>query len=226
MNTLISDLKNLLDNHLTTVEGVFINYEDHCKPKNIKLAVRINDWRGILYFLQRYEYQTSVLIEAYLEAQQLGDRKLMELLYPQKIKDPEYLRVKNYDNPAHRSLRLEEVAIENDDLELYIKAYNGNGHLKYDYYDVRSVLEKGACSILKYILEHCNSSIDDENPPPPIKDPRIARIIVEDLKLGRCKFTYSLDELILVAKYYNHDVVANIFSNYVKQIRCALKLLL
>lgn len=216
MNSLIADLKNVLNNHLTTVEDVFINHQDHCKLKNIRMVVRMNDWKGILYFLQRYEYQTSIILEIYSEARLIGDKKLMNTLYPKYLECIKYKR-ENYNILLFRGNKSKEMAIENDDLELYIEVYS-NHNPSYGYYDVRAVLEKGACSILKYILEYCNSNIDDGDIPPPIKDPRIARIIVEDLQSGKRKYIYSLIELISVAGQYKHDVVAKILSDYSEQV--------
>lgn len=57
MNTLVLDLQTLIFNHLTSVEDVFINYQNHCEFKNIKLAVRHNSWKCIIYYVQRFEYQ-------------------------------------------------------------------------------------------------------------------------------------------------------------------------
>lgn len=177
-----------------------------------------------MYFLQRYEYQISTLIEAYSAACQLGDKELIDLLYPLKIKDPEHLRRimskrGNCDIPRFRRGVSKDLAIENDDLELYIKAYSSKYHHRtYGYYDVSDVLEKGACSILEHILEHCNGNITDDSPSPTIKDPRIARIIVRDLQMGRRKFIFGLNQLILMAKDRNHNVVAKILSDYADQI--------
>lgn len=78
METLISDLKNLLDNHLSLLEDLFLNYQDHSKPKNVKVAVRTGDWKGVLYYLQRYEYQKFIKIQAYYGACQLGCVELMK----------------------------------------------------------------------------------------------------------------------------------------------------
>lgn len=69
MDTLFSDLRFLVDKHLSAIEDVFINNNQvYIKPKNIKRAVKNRDWRWILYFLQRYRYQQSVVSEAYCAA--------------------------------------------------------------------------------------------------------------------------------------------------------------
>lgn len=68
MNTLVLDLHNLVSNHLTTAEDVFINYQIHTELQKLKTSVRTEDWKGILYFLQRYEYQKRILVECYLSA--------------------------------------------------------------------------------------------------------------------------------------------------------------
>lgn len=223
METLITDLKNLLNNHLSLLEDIFLNNQVYLKPKTIWFAVRTKNWKELLYFLQRYEGQTSTLIEVYSAACQLGDKELMDSLYPLKVKDPEHLRRimskrGNCDIPRFRGGVSKDLAIENDDLELYIKAYSSkHHHCPYGYYDVSDILEKGACSILEHILEHCNGNITDDSPSPTIKDPRIARIIVRDLQLGRRKFIFGLNELISMAKDHNHDVVAKILSDYAEQ---------
>ena len=77
MNTLIIDLKDLLENQLSTLENIFINHQDHCKPKNVKVAMRTGDWKGVLYYFQRYEYQKFIKIQAYYGACQAGQIGLM-----------------------------------------------------------------------------------------------------------------------------------------------------
>lgn len=77
MNTLVLDLQTLIFNYFTVVDDVFINNLDCQKSKNIKVAVRINDWRSILYFLHRYEYQKFILKQLYYGACQAGNTQLM-----------------------------------------------------------------------------------------------------------------------------------------------------
>lgn len=78
MNTLIVDLKDLLENHLSTLEDIFLNHEVHSKPKNVKVAVRTGDWKGALYYLQRYEYQKFIKMQVYYGACQAGHVALMK----------------------------------------------------------------------------------------------------------------------------------------------------
>lgn len=94
MNTLIFDLRNLVDNHLSLLEDLFLNYQNHSKPKNVKISIRMKNWKSMLYYIQRYEYQTSILVDAYAGACQLGDRNLMERLYPHKVFDPKNFKLK------------------------------------------------------------------------------------------------------------------------------------
>lgn len=82
MNTLIPDLKLLLENHLTTVEDVFLNHQTKCNTKNIKRAVRTGDWKSTIYYLQRRRYQTNTYRNAYYGACQKGDLELMKLFDP------------------------------------------------------------------------------------------------------------------------------------------------
>lgn len=52
MNTLPQDLTRLLNQHLTTVEDVFINHQDHNQSKNIKMAITSGNFKAVMYFLQ------------------------------------------------------------------------------------------------------------------------------------------------------------------------------
>lgn len=79
MNTLIIDLLNLIDNHLTVVEDNFLNNQSNNKTKNLKTAVCVGDWKSVLYYLQYYEYQDCTIREAYYGACQLGNMKLIDL---------------------------------------------------------------------------------------------------------------------------------------------------
>lgn len=93
MNTLTFRLPELISNHLTVVEDVLINDQDHHKPKNVKVAVRSGDWKGALYFLQRYQYQKFILAQAYYGACQANDIKLMKLFKNSTAIDMEKYRV-------------------------------------------------------------------------------------------------------------------------------------
>lgn len=79
MNTLITDLCLLIDKHLTVIEDNFLNKKFNQKTKNIKHAVRDGDWKSTLYYLQRYEYQQSIIWQAYYGACQRGDECLINL---------------------------------------------------------------------------------------------------------------------------------------------------
>lgn len=80
MDTLPQDLTKLLNQHLTSVEDVFINNQTRNKHKNIKTAVQSIDWESMMYFLQRYEYQDQILTECYLAAHRCGHSEIMNLL--------------------------------------------------------------------------------------------------------------------------------------------------
>lgn len=79
MNTLVLDLQRLISNHLTTVEDVFLNHCDKDNLGSIKRAARNCDWKAILYYVQRYEYQRQTLNEIYWFVRQSNNIKLMNL---------------------------------------------------------------------------------------------------------------------------------------------------
>lgn len=79
MDSLIPDLRTLIDKHLQTLEDVFINHQDHTKLKNIKKAVKLKNWNSIIYFLQRYRYQQSIISEAHCAAIGYRYRDLQKL---------------------------------------------------------------------------------------------------------------------------------------------------
>lgn len=68
MDGLVSDLVDLLRQHLTTVEDVFVVGAESKLTKNIKIAVKEIDWRSILYYLQRHEYNNKVVLKMYCTA--------------------------------------------------------------------------------------------------------------------------------------------------------------
>lgn len=72
MNGLVLDLVDLLRQHLTTVEDIFIVGTDDCLTKNIKVAVRTRNWKSILYYLQRYDYNDKVVLKMYCAACESG----------------------------------------------------------------------------------------------------------------------------------------------------------
>ena len=77
MNTLVNDLKILIDKHLSTIEDLFINNQTYEQIKTIKKAIKRLNWKWILYFLQRY--QRSILEEAYNAAQCVENKELMDI---------------------------------------------------------------------------------------------------------------------------------------------------
>lgn len=79
MDTLIADLKLLLENHFTVVEDNLLNNKTKTLLKNTRKSIRIGDWKTVLYFLQRYEYQVYSVMQAYYGACQKGDEQLINL---------------------------------------------------------------------------------------------------------------------------------------------------
>lgn len=82
MDTLVRDLTVLIDKHLSSVEDIFLNNVYKENSKNIKVSVRLNDWRSTLYHLQRWRYQEFIIEQAYYGACQCGDYNLMQLFNP------------------------------------------------------------------------------------------------------------------------------------------------
>lgn len=77
MDTLISDLYTLIDNHLSDVEDVFVNYQTHVKTKNAKVATRTKNWKAILYYVYRTNFDDMILRKIYFTACLIGDIKIM-----------------------------------------------------------------------------------------------------------------------------------------------------
>lgn len=82
MDTLVSDLHFLLDQHFSTIEDIFINNVHRVNSKNVKVSVRLGDWKSILYHLQRWRYQSFIRRKACYGACQRGDYELMKLFWP------------------------------------------------------------------------------------------------------------------------------------------------
>lgn len=80
MNTLPQDLTRLIDNHFTAIDDVFINRQFHNECRNIKMAVRMENWKDILYFLQRYEYQDRTLLDCCSAAHRFGNSKIFNIM--------------------------------------------------------------------------------------------------------------------------------------------------
>lgn len=80
MNTLVLDLQNLVSNHLTTIEDVFIYYHDHGKIRKMRKVVASGDWKDMMYYFQRYEYQTRLLNDVFQIAKWNHNTKLKDLL--------------------------------------------------------------------------------------------------------------------------------------------------
>ena len=80
MDTLPQDLIGLFSRHFTSVEDVLVSNQTHNKHKNIKMAVQSTDWKSMMHFLQKYEYQDQTLADCYSAAQQCGDSKLTNFL--------------------------------------------------------------------------------------------------------------------------------------------------
>ena len=104
MNTLPQDLCGLIDCHLTSVDDIFINYCNHGEFRNIKVAAKAGNWRSVLYFLQRYEYQHPTLIGWYIGACQNGDCKLVNLIRMRYDLNTESANLPN--TPMREELRL------------------------------------------------------------------------------------------------------------------------
>lgn len=79
MNTLILDLDHLIVRHFTDVDDVLINYKNHDKTRNLKVAVRSRNWKAILYYIQRDQRHKSTMDILYYAACEIGDLKMMNL---------------------------------------------------------------------------------------------------------------------------------------------------
>lgn len=77
MNTLVGDLKTLIDKHLSTTEDLFINNQIYNELKTLKKAIKTLNWKSILYFLHRY--QKSILGEAYSVARCVDNDELAKI---------------------------------------------------------------------------------------------------------------------------------------------------
>lgn len=78
MDTLITDLRQLLSKQFTVLHDVFLNNEDHQESKDIKLAAKTKNWKWISYFLDRYEYDGYVLRKLQLGAYEGGDVAMID----------------------------------------------------------------------------------------------------------------------------------------------------
>lgn len=198
MNTLITDLKLLIENHLTIVEDNFLNYVVNTKTKNIKHAVRENNWKSILYYLQRYRYQKNICQQAFHGACQQGNLKLMNLFRPDGnlISGARHLaKYKHYDlidsllvnnRLAYHRLQILQGLIASNDLETiksgkYID-FNRNPII------IGNFIASYAYLIYKYnrieILEYINSKI------PGIFDQRYCQ---SHIVMGKAKGNQDLD---------------------------------
>lgn len=81
MDTLISDISGELGRYLTVVEDNLLNYQANDKTKNIKTAVKLRDWKSILYYLYRYDFNINIMRNAYFGACYIGDLNLMRLFF-------------------------------------------------------------------------------------------------------------------------------------------------
>lgn len=95
MDTLVGDLRFLLDQHFSTIEDIFINNVSRINTKNVKVSVRLGDWKSTLYHLQRWRYQEFIFEQAYYGACQRGDYELMQLFdYDFTMKGKNSIKIK------------------------------------------------------------------------------------------------------------------------------------
>lgn len=94
MNTLILDLVNQINQHLTDVEDVFINHQDHVKIENMKVAVRSRNWKAILYYIERDRAHRSTMCKLYYAACQIGDVGMMNKFNPEDRLNEQVFKIK------------------------------------------------------------------------------------------------------------------------------------
>ena len=80
MNTLVDDLRTLVNKHLSSIEDVFVNNRTFDELKTIKKAIKNLNWKWILYFLQRY--QRSILRQAYMISFSIENSELIKYFEP------------------------------------------------------------------------------------------------------------------------------------------------
>lgn len=161
MNTLVLDLWNLVSNHFTTVEDVFINYHDHIELKKVNIAVRTGDVGGMLYFLQRYEYQRQTINVMYWIAHQSNNTKLMNLLKTRYNLD--VLAIIGYYQFVHNILKTTTTVIKIGVNKL--KKIKANLGIKYR--DVKWLLDRvniyGYLDIVETLASHNNFDVLFDN---------------------------------------------------------------
>lgn len=197
MNTLIADLRGELDRYLTVVEDNLLNYQANDKTKNIKTAVKLRDWRSILYYLYRYDFQIDVVRDAYFGACYIGDLSLMKLFF-QPNNMWEYDALKYFVCGGQNAL-----------LEQYRKQYPEHytsliycGLLKIGKVDDVKLkkygeLEMGGMFVLSYAIGKYNTAIDNDAQ-------TVQRTILGKI---RSRKYFTMDDYNSLGLYSNTDVV-------------------
>lgn len=223
MNTLILDLTDLINNHLTTLEDIFLNHQNHDQTKNIKKAVVKQDWKAILYFFQRYEYAGHMYYEAYKGACELGKVDLMKLFilntepadwswetkkYLAKGRHYELLDQQDFDKKEYCPI-LEGLVLA-DDLEMIISNKYGTIQDHICNMHAGKILYKATkhnrSKILNFLAHHINLTKQDLLEGWIKRGEQITMNDLEDIEIG----IYMIHDL---AQYGHYDLIEELVLN-------------